>query len=49
MFGPLLVHQSEPNRSAGDRRALLYTYQPAGHRHTLTNLRPLAERIINRT
>lgn len=44
MFGPLLVHGSEPNRSAGDRRALLYTYQPAGQRHMLDNLRPLAER-----
>jgi hypothetical protein len=32
-FGPFLVHRSLPNRSAGDRRALLYSYQPAGHPH----------------
>lgn len=31
-FGPLLVHMSEPNRSAKGRRALLYSYQPAGNR-----------------
>jgi hypothetical protein len=39
------VHCSEPNRSDADRRALLYTYQPAGHRHTLDGFRPLAEAI----
>ena len=33
MFGSLLVHQSQPNRTDGDRRALLYSYQPHGHRH----------------
>jgi hypothetical protein len=48
MFGPLLVHGSEPNRTDADRRALLYTYQPAGNRHMLENLRPLAERIARR-
>ena len=32
-LGPLLVHGSAPNRSHVDRRALLYSYQPAGHRH----------------
>jgi len=31
-FGSLLVHASAPNRTAGDRRALLYSYQPAGRR-----------------
>jgi ectoine hydroxylase len=31
-FGPLLIHRSAPNRSATDRRALLYTYQQAGQR-----------------
>ena len=30
-FGAFLVHRSLPNRSGGDRRALLYSYQPAGH------------------
>jgi phytanoyl-CoA dioxygenase PhyH len=45
MFGPLLVHCSEPNGSDRDRRALLYTYQPAGHRHTLEGFRPLAAAI----
>lgn len=39
MFGPLLVHRSQPNPSDRDRRALLYTYQPAGNRHTLDDLR----------
>jgi len=34
-FGAFLVHRSLPNRSDGDRRALLYTYQPEGHPHTL--------------
>ncbi len=32
-FGAFLVHRSMPNRSGGDRRALLYSYQPAGHPH----------------
>lgn len=32
-FGALLVHTSEPNRSDKDRRALLYSYQPAGFTH----------------
>ncbi|MGH9885710.1 MAG: phytanoyl-CoA dioxygenase family protein [bacterium] len=30
-FGSLLVHRSLPNQSGEDRRALLYSYQPAGH------------------
>ena len=34
-FGAFLVHRSLPNRSDGDRRALLYTYQPEGHTHAL--------------
>jgi len=29
-FGPFLVHRSSPNRSARQRRALLYSYQPGG-------------------
>ena len=32
-FGAFLVHRSLPNRSDADRRALLYSYQPAGHPH----------------
>lgn len=31
-FSPHMVHGSEPNRSGRPRRALLFTYQPAGHR-----------------
>ena len=29
-FGPFLVHRSAPNRSERERRALLFSYQPAG-------------------
>ncbi len=32
-FGPFLVHRSLPNRSGDDRRALLFSYQPAGRDH----------------
>jgi hypothetical protein len=44
MFGSFLVHCSEPNRSALQRRALLFSYQPAGH-HTMVDslLRDAAE------
>jgi ectoine hydroxylase-related dioxygenase (phytanoyl-CoA dioxygenase family) len=31
-FSPHTVHGSEPNRSDSQRRALVITYQPAGHR-----------------
>ncbi len=34
-FGPYLVHRSLPNRTSADRRALLFSYQPAGRRHML--------------
>ena len=34
MFGPLLVHRSLHNRSQEQRRALLYSYQPVGLRHS---------------
>jgi ectoine hydroxylase-related dioxygenase (phytanoyl-CoA dioxygenase family) len=34
-FGAFLVHRSLPNRSDGDRRALLYSYQPAGEPHSI--------------
>jgi phytanoyl-CoA hydroxylase len=33
LFGAFLVHRSLPNRSNVDRRALLYSYQPAGYPH----------------
>jgi len=36
-FGPFLVHRSGVNDSDRDRRALLYTYQPAGLRTQLEN------------
>jgi ectoine hydroxylase-related dioxygenase (phytanoyl-CoA dioxygenase family) len=32
-FGPFLVHRSRSNRSGDDRRALLFSYQPAGQPH----------------
>lgn len=34
-FGPMLVHQSAPNLSDAQRRALLFSYQPAGRRTQL--------------
>jgi hypothetical protein len=39
-FGSLLVHRSLHNDSDADRRALLYSYQPAGRRHSLEGLMP---------
>ena len=30
MFGPFVLHRSGPNRTSGDRRVLLLTFQPAG-------------------
>jgi phytanoyl-CoA hydroxylase len=44
LFGPLLVHQSAPNTSPTQRRALLYSYQPPGRRTQVDNLRRLGER-----
>jgi hypothetical protein len=45
-FGAFLVHRSLPNNSAEDRRALLYSYQPAGNPH-LSKLSGLnAERVL---
>ena len=34
-FDAWLVHRSGPNKTDGDRRALLYSYQPKGHPHAL--------------
>ena len=42
-FGPFLVHKSAPNQSDRDRRALLYSYQPAGLAHGLVALRRARE------
>ena len=44
LFGSLLVHRSLPNLSAHDRRALLYSYQPAGRRHSIEGFQQLAGR-----
>ena len=38
-FGPFLVHQSLPNHSDAERRALLFSYQPPGRHHMLESLR----------
>lgn len=38
-FGAFLVHQSAPNLSAIERRAILYSYQPAGRRTQLEAFR----------
>jgi Phytanoyl-CoA dioxygenase (PhyH) len=43
-FGSFLVHQSAPNRSDLERRALLFSYQPAGRRHSLESIRQLGNR-----
>jgi ectoine hydroxylase len=43
-FGAFLVHRSLPNRSDKDRRALLYSYQPAGYPSSLEITRLLAPR-----
>jgi len=42
MFGSLLVHCSEPNRSTLERRALLFSYQPAGHPTMLDSMNAAA-------
>jgi ectoine hydroxylase-related dioxygenase (phytanoyl-CoA dioxygenase family) len=42
-FGAFLVHRSLPNRSDADRRALLYSYQPAGYPHALEIARQMEE------
>jgi ectoine hydroxylase-related dioxygenase (phytanoyl-CoA dioxygenase family) len=39
-FNSFLVHRSQPNRSENDRRALLYSYQPAGNPHAREIPRP---------
>ncbi|MDA1077219.1 MAG: phytanoyl-CoA dioxygenase family protein [Proteobacteria bacterium] len=39
LFGPMLVHKSLPNTSSKQRRALLFSYQPAGRRTQLEALK----------
>jgi len=41
-FGSLLVHRSLPNLSDHDRRALLFSYQPAGRRKAIEGFMQLA-------
>jgi ectoine hydroxylase len=43
-FGSLLVHRSLPNGSDQDRRALLFSYQPAGRRQAIEGFMKLAGR-----
>ena len=40
-FGSLLAHQSSPNVSDKERRALLYSYQPPGRAHTIESMRKM--------
>jgi phytanoyl-CoA hydroxylase len=44
-FGSMMVHQSTPNRSDTQRRALLFSYQPAGHPTMIEALRRLADKV----
>ena len=39
----MMVHQSTPNRSDTQRRALLFSYQPAGYPTMIESLRRLAD------
>jgi ectoine hydroxylase len=47
LFGAYLVHRSSPNRTGGDRRALLPSYQPAGRPrlHDVPYRRELVEQL----
>ena len=44
LFGAFLAHATGPNTTDRDRRALLYSYQPAGYPHSLEALRELMGR-----
>jgi hypothetical protein len=44
-FGSLLVHQSTPNTSSDGRRALLYSYQPAGREAVVDQIRRMADSV----
>jgi ectoine hydroxylase len=39
LFGAYLAHATGPNRTDKDRRALLYSYQPAGCEHSLESFK----------
>ena len=43
MFGSFLVHESAPNRSELQRRAILFSYQPAGQKTMLDSMRDMGE------
>ena len=43
-LGSYLAHATGPNTTAKDRRALLYSYQPAGHPHSLEGFRTLGRK-----
>lgn len=43
-FGSLLVHRSAPNNTGGDRRTLLYSYQPPGRQRSFEFLEKLLAR-----
>ena len=47
LFGSFLVHRSLPNRSEHDRRALLFSYQPAGQPHSRELQRPAVIRALS--
>jgi hypothetical protein len=47
-FGAFLVHQSTPNASDTGRRALLYSYQPAGRYTMIDGLRRMADEYAKR-
>jgi ectoine hydroxylase-related dioxygenase (phytanoyl-CoA dioxygenase family) len=44
LFGAYLAHATGPNSTDRDRRALLYSYQPAGLEHSLEALKRMAGR-----
>jgi hypothetical protein len=46
-FGAFLVHRSLPNRSSADRRALLYSYQPAGYPSGIEINRLLSKKTVD--
>ncbi len=43
LFGPFLAHATGPNQTDTNRRALLYSYQPAGFPHSIEGLRSLLQ------
>jgi len=48
-FGSNLLHRSGANQSDKDRRALLFSYQPAGHAHQRLLLRDAKDRFRRNT